>query len=532
MNAAILLIRYSIFALILGMLGCTPSPEETVMPRIKLAKAEDALAQCRLLAMEHSFQKDHDFCNNFQQKDQDCTIFPEKKEGCIKFIRSSDYAQQKSHCIDFIHEERNCADLVDTRIPNWIYEIASWVGFDWKKKTWVEWVLAMAPEIHIGIIWSGYGGDSFIQGLNLGRDEINQKGGVLGRTFKTHLFITHGDLNKSRKIAEKISADTRIRAVIGRQFSSNLIPVTYIYEKSNIVYLAVSATNKNVIRYGMNFIFRQLPNNDAYSNALVQYCKLKKFENVALLYSRDTLSNSYSEEVAYAFRDYAVENKINIVYEKSFFKDQDNFTDISADIQELLPNHIDAIFLSTLSSTAVKLINGLRDMGITVPLIGTDSLDSSSFAQEIGAKGNGLIVPTVYNPYSKHSANAQFVNLFREKYGVTPDTMAAQAYDAIHLLAHAIDNEANSTVPAQIASGIRYMKQYIGTTGTYVYQKSGELAFKAVFFKELQYEDFIMFRDTKLEEEQSQQIEIKDDFIVYRPNKPIESTNAMSILMP
>lgn len=510
-----------------GMLlsACTPSPQEYALERTKLAKFEDTVAECRLFTQNKEASKLHDSCLSFLEKDADCMVFPEQKEHCVQLLRAQDYTARKQECAKFSQQERSCAALVEENgLLSWFRDVANSAGLEWKKKTWNEFVLEQAAEIHIGVVWAGPGrsGEGFRQGLELAIDQVNEQGGVLGRKLVTHQDISGGDLRKSRQIADKMSADTRIRVVVGRDLSTATIPVTAVYESSDIVYLAVSATNNNVIRYGMQFIFRQIPNNDHFAAALIKFCGQQNYANLGLLYSRD----SYSEDLAYAFRDYAINNNLKIAFEKSFFDRRENFVDIAADIKKL---KLDVIFLATLSNTAVRVVDDLRGMKIEVPIIGSDSLDSSVFIHGVGVKGNGLVVPTVYNPFSVHLENAEFTRAFHQRYGVAPDTWAAQGYDAIKLLAHVMGKEVRSTVPANIATGLRYMQPQNGTTGTYTFDVSGELLEKPIYFKELQNEEFILFKDTKQEEEQTQQIEIVDERIIRHPEKPSESMEAMSV---
>jgi branched-chain amino acid transport system substrate-binding protein len=316
--------------------------------------------------------------------------------------------------------------------------------------------------------------------------------------------------------------DSKIRAIIGRQSSGNTMPVTYSYENSQIVYLSVSATQRNVIRHKSRFIFRLLPNSDNFAKALVEFCIQQNYRRLVLLYARD----SYNEELAYAFRDYAIAKGLSIVFEKSFFEHQRNFVNISADMKEV---KIDAIFLTTLKSSAVRVVQDMRGLGIKASIIGSDLLDSEKFTKAVGDAGNGMMVPTIYNPFSKKVENASFVNAFRNAYGNTPNTWGAQGYDAVKILADAM-MEAKSTVPTNIATALRHMPSKQRASGEFVFNGNGELQNKPIYFKELQNGRFILFKDSKQEEEQSQNVDIVNDQIFRHPEKPSESMEALSIL--
>lgn len=516
-----------IAGLLSGLLlyACAPGPDESARLRAESAKTEDSLAQCYLFASQEDFPKQSRECRTFLEKDEECAFFPEEKPGCLVFINAVGYTEQQLQCREFAHQEKDCKQLVKERFTWNIRDVFNSLrAGKWDRQPWFERIRAQPlPPVLLGVVRSGYGGKrTFVQGVELGLKRINQKGGVLGRQLAITLEESQQNLERSRAIAEKMRDNHKIRAVIGRQFSVNTIPVTYVYDTGNIVYIAISAIKRDVIRYGQRFIFRLLPNSDDFSEALVNFCVRRDYRKVALLYGRD----SYNEELAYAFRDYAISQGLAIVYEKSFFEHRQQFADISADLIEF---EIDAIFLTALGDTAARAVQDIRDMGVTLPIVGSDALDSDSFAESVGDAGNGIVVPTIYNPYSKHEENSAFVDAFRRAYGHTPDTWAAQGYDAVNLLAYVMTQEAASTMPAKVATGLRYMPPQTGATGRLAFEKSGELAEKPIYFKELQHEQFVLFKDTKQEAEQTQQIEIIDDRIILRPEKPSESTEAMSV---
>lgn len=502
--------------------ACAPPPEEAARERMNLAKAEDKLAECRLFTQQKNFADSLQNCESFLKKDDECSLFPEQKEGCIAFVNEVGYMQRRQDCLVFDQTARSCEKLIKEKFHSYTAQALNFITQK-EEKSWIERAKSLENDILIGVVRSGYGGKkSFLRGVRLAVKETNEQGGVLGRQLNIVLEESYGDLDISRDIAERMRDNPRIRAVIGRQFSFNTIPVTSVYEDSQIVYLSVSATMRNVIRYGNRLVFRLLPNSSDFSKALLEFCIRQKYHRLALLYSRD----SYNEELAYAFRDYAVERGLNIVFEKSFFSQENNFSDISADMKEL---DIDGIFLTAFSDTAIHAIQDMRNLGITTPVIGSEALDSDIFAERVGNAGNGLVVPSIYNPFSKRAENASFVNAFRNAYGYNPDTWGAQGYDAVKLLVYAI-NEAKSTIPANIATALRYMPPQQRASGEFVFETSGELKNKALYFKELQNGRFILFKDRKQEEEQSKNIEIINDRIFQRPEKPSESTEAMSVL--
>jgi|GEM_PF-1721798 len=518
-------VAHLLFWLITGIMlsACTRPPEVITAERVNLARIEDKLAECRLFVFEENFESESNTCDIFSKEDQHCAEFPEQKEGCQQFLYRSDYKTQKLQCKQLQHKKQSCETLVRTKIEPWYYEWLRSLNLHNEHHHWTAQVKRELPNIDIGIVRSGFSMGNFIKGVKLAVSEVNDSGGVFGRKFELHTKVTKGQLEKARQVAEEIKNNERIRVVLGRQPSRNVIPVINVYEKAKIVFLAISASNLNVIRGNMQFVFRQLPNNDVYAKSLAGYCKQKKYKNIALLYNRTT----YNEEISYAFRDYIVKDNMRIVFEKSFFKNKNDFLEIAANLRKIKPKP-DVIFSPISVKQSVNLIDDLRAMGVNLPIVATDSLNTTEFLDLVSEKESNLVIPTIYNLFSEKIENVKFVDTFRDKYGHPPDAWSAQGYDAIKLLAHVIDNESHSTVPANIAASLTHIEPFQGAGALYAYQDDGEIKNRPIYFKELKHKEYILLKNTQQEEELLY-FDIIEDRIIYRPEKRGESTEAMSI---
>jgi branched-chain amino acid transport system substrate-binding protein len=85
-----------------------------------------------------------------------------------------------------------------------------------------------------------------------------------------------------------------------------------------------------------------------------------------------------------------------------------------------------------------------------------------------------------YNVASPSSENQAFVSKFRKRYGRDPDTWAAQAYDALYILAKAV-RTTGSANPLDLSYAIRYMDSWEGANGRYKFDSNGELEDKPIY---------------------------------------------------
>lgn len=514
-----------IFIGLLFLSACSKNPQELKEERADKAMQNDLHASCYLLAKKEDFMQQKGVCLAFTARDKECANFPDQKVGCNQFLLDPNYIRNKFTCERLIITNDSCQQLMLGALPKWQQiehpQLRAWLEYLGIKQYigWENWVSGWIPEIEIGLIYEhSHGGGPatrFLQGAELAQQEINTAGGIQGRSIRLHYAPTDSSIKDARRVAERLQSNTSIVAVIGFQSSMNSTPVAVLYERSGIVYMITAATKNDVVRHGMRMIFRLLPPQDDISQSMIHFAQQQQLNNIALLYSRDPTN----EELAYALRDQAIQQRLRIVYEKSFFDSKPYFTDIAADLKEV---EIDAIVIATETvNTAARLVRNLHDMGVKATLIGTGSMWSSEFVSLTQESSEGIIVPTPYNIFSRNIENVNFVENYRSKYGTSPDAVAAQAYDAVRILAHVIQNESEATVPETVAVGMRYMPEKNLAVGNYQFQLSGELVRNTTYFNQISQGEFILFKDPRTDLMHTPlNFYMIDGRMIMRPNKP------------
>ena len=107
-----------------------------------------------------------------------------------------------------------------------------------------------------------------------------------------------------------------------------------------------------------------------------------------------------------------------------------------------------------------------RDLGMKMPLAGGDGWESPKLV-EIGGKAlEGCFYSNHYFPGDSAPAVKDFVQKYRDRYGVTPDALAALAYDAARVLADALKRTGGKTDGPTLRDAIAATKGFVGVTGT------------------------------------------------------------------
>jgi branched-chain amino acid transport system substrate-binding protein len=114
----------------------------------------------------------------------------------------------------------------------------------------------------------------------------------------------------------------------------------------------------------------------------------------------------------------------------------------------------------------------LRQLGVNIAWVGSPSTATTTALKLGGAALNGSYVAADFNRDSSPAAK-EFAAKYEAVYKSAPDLFGAWTYDAVHVLALAIDN-AKSLDPRKIREAILSVKGYPGAEGTYDFDQNGD----------------------------------------------------------
>jgi branched-chain amino acid transport system substrate-binding protein len=318
------------------------------------------------------------------------------------------------------------------------------------------------------------------QGLEMALNEVNESGGALGRRIRIVREDDEGKVSKGRIVAQKFADNLDMVAVIGHYNSYISIPTSVVYEYYGLLMLSPTSTSPALTRrQGFKLVFRNIPTDAEVARQLADFATLQEgYRRLMIYYVKD----AYGRGLANAFEKRAEEGGGYVVDRLSYDSTSDeryfrknltfwknNFT-------------FDAIFLAGVVPQAAEFISEARRLGITVPILGGDGLDSPQLWEVGGIGVEGTIVGTYFHPDDPRGVVQRFVEAFGTKYGRRPDAWAAQGYDAVKLLAHVME-EAGTTVPHKMAETLRSTRNWPGVTGPHSFNENGDVMGKPIVIK-------------------------------------------------
>jgi branched-chain amino acid transport system substrate-binding protein len=349
-------------------------------------------------------------------------------------------------------------------------------------------------DVIIGVAWPFSVTQAQIwEGLTMARDEINAAGGILGHAVCLWREDDASSVRKGRLIAQQFADHSdRVVAVIGHYNSSVSIPASAIYEFSGLLMLSPGSTNPKLTQQGFELVFRNIPTDEVIGEQLVQYVRQQGYTHALILAAKDT----YGRGLANIVEDKADdrEPKIEIVDRLSYLpgSEQADFEPVVENWQAL---QFDVIFVIGTMPEAGHFVRVARREGIDTPIIGGDGLATEELWQVGGTtETQGIVVSSPFHPDAARLQDDPFMGAFQALYGHLPDAWAAQGYDALHVLAYAL-NQAGSTDAHEVAKVLRTLSAWPGVTGPHTFDACGDVVGKPIVLQQVRDRSFVYLQE-------------------------------------
>lgn len=318
--------------------------------------------------------------------------------------------------------------------------------------------------------------DHYLQGIFLAVEEINQRSDkLIGRTLKVHIEHDSTSFEGSKAAIRRVADNPKIIAVLGHTKAAIAIPASVAYDRSQLIFIPPFTSAQGLTSHNFQYVFRMMPNAKIMAEQLVSVASLMGYKNMVILYERDDINR----ELAFLFEDAAIQKNITLVQNSSFFGRDENYRNL---ISQFNTKPIDAVFIAASAAITGKMVTQLREMGINKPILGSEDLNLPAYVEAAGSNAENTIIPSVYNRFNeKNPQNVTFVQHYKARYGLDPDSDAAQGYDSVMLAATAIQ-KAGGTTPTLLASTLHYLPAWQGVTGLHAYSREGDLYGKKYLF--------------------------------------------------
>jgi branched-chain amino acid transport system substrate-binding protein len=312
---------------------------------------------------------------------------------------------------------------------------------------------------------SAKSGEAIVRGLSVAIDEINAKGGVLGK--KVELVVRDDESNPAKGVvaARELVQREKVAMMFGGLDTPVSMAIVPFANQSKVPFMGVWAAGTPITRNGAaeNYVFRVSAVDVLVDKALVAYA-VKKYG--AKKPGMILINNPWGESNEVGLKAALAEKNIPFA---SIEKFQDADVDVVPQLTRLKQAGADVLFMVANVAPSSQVVKSLDRMGWDVPIVSHWGPAGGRFSELAGPSGQKVHFIQTFSFSGKMSPKAESVlAALKKKYpeikslaDVTPAVGIANAYDAMHLTALAIA-KAGSTDGAKIREGYYAIDSYDG----------------------------------------------------------------------
>lgn len=339
-------------------------------------------------------------------------------------------------------------------------------------------------EVRVGINLSLTGpGSSYCrsteQGIELAKDMINEKGGLMGKNVTLVPVDNHGNADDAATAVQQLST-RHVSAIIGPNMTDSASTVMAYAEAERIPVISPACTDPNITvdaktKDVYTYMFRATFIDPFQARAMGEYATEKLHAKTSAVVFDG--KSPYSKGLAEFYRNAVEAQGKGIV---AFIDVSGVGYDENSLVETLRQSRCDAVYLPVYDDKARSLITQIRSAGLTVPLLGADGWNGWALSRDM----DPAYLTNLF--YSDHYANdvtkeiaETFAERYYEKYGTLPDSYAALGYDSLMMVADAI-RRGQSTQSERIAKELARTMDFEGATGRIILDSNHD-AIKDVF---------------------------------------------------
>ena len=301
-------------------------------------------------------------------------------------------------------------------------------------------------------------GETSHKGIVLAFEELNAKGGVLGRPLELITEDNQSKQGESATVVKKLISRDKVVAILGEVASIRSLEAAPVIQNARIPMVSSASVNSRVTQVG-DYIFRVCFVDSFEGNVLAVFAKDHlKVRKVAILTS---VSNAYSVGMSKVFKERFLADGGEIAAEPKYSEGDKDFR---AQLTAVKASGADAIFASGYYTEAALICKQARQLGLDFPIFGGDGWDAPPLLEIGGAAMEGTYFCAHYSPDNPSREVQNFNQRYQARWGSLPDAWAALGYDSAFVLADAIAR-AGSTEPKQIRDALAATKDFPAVTG-------------------------------------------------------------------
>ena len=269
-------------------------------------------------------------------------------------------------------------------------------------------------------------------GLTLAIDEVNGKGGVNSNKLALVIEDEQGKKEEAINVFKKLIFQDKVLMIFGPTLSNSAFAADPIAAAAKIVVFGTSNTADGISAMGPTVFRNSVMEADVLPVTVKAAVKQFGLKKVAVVYGNDDAFTKSGYDV---FKSTLDAQKIAITATETYAKGD---VDFKAQLTKIKATNPDAIVCSCLAEEAANIILQTRTLGMKQPFVGGNGFNSPKLFEIARDAADNTVMGSPWSSENLTAANKAFIAAYKTRFNGDPDQFAAQAYDAVHIVAAAL----------------------------------------------------------------------------------------------
>jgi branched-chain amino acid transport system substrate-binding protein len=278
-------------------------------------------------------------------------------------------------------------------------------------------------------------GIPMLQGARLAVEEWNARGGYLKRKIPFELDVSNdnGLWGSSGNEIIKQAYKDDVWGIIGTIDGANSHIAIRVALKAEVLMINPGDTDPTFIETNIPWVARVIGDDRQQAYLLTDYWYRKlNLKRVAIIRSSNRYGRFGVREIVDSARRLGKPVPVEMAYKVGQ-------QDFALELGRIKNANPDAVVHWGDGADGARVLNQMRQMGMTQPFYGCDRTVNDEFVKIAGKNAEGVVAAFPWNPARRDPKLERFKKAYRERFGMEAETYAAHSYDGMNMLLWAIN---------------------------------------------------------------------------------------------
>ena len=330
---------------------------------------------------------------------------------------------------------------------------------------------APAEPIKIGALFAVTGPASFLgapeaKTVEMLVEQINARGGVLGRPIEVVLKDTAGSPQKAVSFTKQLIEEEQVLAIIGPSTSGETMQIKGLCEENEMILVSCAAAEV-IVNPVAKYVFKT-PQKDSQAVAWI-YNTMKDLgiSRIGVVSGNTGFGQAGKKQL----EDLAAEHEIEIAISEVYDKGATDLTDILTKVQAA---DVQAIVNWSIVPAQSIIAKNMRQLGMDIPLFQSHGFGNIKYVEQAGAAAEGTLFPcgrllvadVLPDDHPQKAVLTSYKNDYEDRYDEEVSTFGGHAYDALMIVVQGVENAGTADREA-VRDAIEGLQGFVGTGGIF-----------------------------------------------------------------